>query len=87
MNPSRGDRVLVVGAGIAGLAAAAALRRVGVRADVFEPAFRPRGGGGLTLWSNAIKALRFLGLEETVLDSAWRRPSWSGRRSSAALPS
>ncbi|HEY8504351.1 MAG TPA: FAD-dependent monooxygenase [Gemmataceae bacterium] len=60
-------RALVIGGGIGGLAAAVALRRVGIGADVFERAPEIREvGAGLSLWSNAVVALRCLGLEEAV---------------------
>jgi 2-polyprenyl-6-methoxyphenol hydroxylase-like FAD-dependent oxidoreductase len=60
--------VLVIGGGIGGLAAAVALGRVGVPATVFERApVIQEVGAGLSLWSNAVKALRRLGLEERVL--------------------
>jgi 2-polyprenyl-6-methoxyphenol hydroxylase-like FAD-dependent oxidoreductase len=63
------EQVLIIGGGIGGLSAAAALRRVGIRAAVYERAPEIREvGAGLSLWSNAIKALRRLGLEETVVD-------------------
>src|SRR6267378_3199873 len=62
------NRVLVVGGGIGGLAAALALKRVGVRASVFERAPEIREvGAGLTLWSNAVKALRQLGVADKIL--------------------
>jgi 2-polyprenyl-6-methoxyphenol hydroxylase-like FAD-dependent oxidoreductase len=55
----------VVGAGIGGLAAAAGLRLAGVEVSVYEqaPAFAPLGAG-ITLWPNAIRALRALGGED-----------------------
>jgi 2-polyprenyl-6-methoxyphenol hydroxylase-like FAD-dependent oxidoreductase len=60
--------VLVVGGGIGGLATALALRRVGVRVSVFERAPEIHEvGAALTLWSNAVKALRQLGVDEKVV--------------------
>ncbi|HJZ93539.1 MAG TPA: FAD-dependent monooxygenase [Gemmataceae bacterium] len=56
-------RVLVIGGGIGGLAAAIALRRAGLEVSVFERAPELREvGAGLTLWTNAVKALRQLGV-------------------------
>ena len=54
---------VVVGAGIGGLAAAVALRRIGVDAHVYERASTMRGnaGTGIAIWPNGVKALRFLG--------------------------
>jgi 2-polyprenyl-6-methoxyphenol hydroxylase-like FAD-dependent oxidoreductase len=62
-------RVLVVGAGIAGLGAARALRRGGVVADVVEraPAWT-HSGVGIFLPGNAVRALRALGLESAVAE-------------------
>ena len=63
--------VLIVGGGIGGLATAVALRRVGVRADVFERTSAVQEvGAGLSLWSNAVKALRRLGVADAVLARA-----------------
>ncbi|GAB7192050.1 2-heptyl-3-hydroxy-4(1H)-quinolone synthase [Kineococcus sp. NUM-3379] len=62
-------RVLVVGAGIAGLATAHALRRAvpGVHVDVVERAPRPRPtGAAFYLPGNAGRALELLGLWEPV---------------------
>lgn len=60
-------RALVIGGGIGGLATAIALRRVGVEATVFEQAEGPHAGGaGLTLWTNATRVLRMLGLADEV---------------------
>jgi 2-polyprenyl-6-methoxyphenol hydroxylase-like FAD-dependent oxidoreductase len=60
-------RVLVVGAGIAGLAAARALRLAGFRPDVTEklPA-STISGGGIYLPGNAARALREIGLDGPV---------------------
>jgi 2-polyprenyl-6-methoxyphenol hydroxylase-like FAD-dependent oxidoreductase len=55
-------RALIIGGGIGGLAAAIALRRIGWDAAVFEQAPELReSGAGLTVWSNASRALRILG--------------------------
>src|SRR5262245_16680142 len=62
-------RVIVVGGGIGGLAAAAGLRSAGIDAKVFEQLDHVGAtlvGGGFHLWPNAIRALRELGLAETV---------------------
>ncbi len=59
---------MVIGGGIGGLTAAVALRRAGVEAVVFEKAGELREiGAGISLWANAMKALRKLGLYDTVL--------------------
>ena len=64
-------RALIVGAGIGGLAAAVALRRVGIETLVIEQVAEIREvGAGLSLWSNAVNALRELGVEASVLASA-----------------
>jgi FAD-dependent urate hydroxylase len=64
-------RVLIVGAGIAGLAAARALARGGFSAEVVER--KPAEGGagsGIYLPGNASRALRALDLEGAVLERA-----------------
>ena len=64
-------RVVIVGAGIGGLAAAVALRRIGIQALVIERAANIHEiGAGLSIWSNAVNALRELGLESQVMASA-----------------
>lgn len=61
-------KAVVVGGGIGGLSAAIALRRAGVEAVVFEQADELREiGAGISLWANAMKALRKLGLHDAVL--------------------
>src|SRR5215211_4558013 len=66
-----GLRILVVGAGIAGLGAARALRQRGLAADVVE---RDRvwthSGAGIYLPGNATRALRALDLESAVAERA-----------------
>ena len=60
-------RVAVIGAGIGGLAAVAALRRRGIDAEVFEQA-RALGeiGAGISLASNGWRLLERLGLLERI---------------------
>src|SRR6516162_11122544 len=63
-------RALIVGGGISGLAAAVALQRVGITAAVFERAPQiTEVGAGLSLWSNAMVALRRLGLDAAALEA------------------
>src|SRR5215813_12498358 len=63
-------RALVVGGGIGGLATAVALQRVGIKASVFEKAPQiSEVGAGLSLWSNAMIALRRLGLEAAAQEA------------------
>jgi 2-polyprenyl-6-methoxyphenol hydroxylase-like FAD-dependent oxidoreductase len=63
-------RVAIIGGGIGGLAAAVALRRVGIESIVFEQVSKMNEvGAGLSIWSNALKAIRELGLEASVMAS------------------
>jgi FAD-dependent urate hydroxylase len=60
--------VIIIGGGIGGLCTAVGLRRTGVDAVVYEKSpFFAGVGAGLTLWANAVKALRNLGIEEDAL--------------------
>jgi 2-polyprenyl-6-methoxyphenol hydroxylase-like FAD-dependent oxidoreductase len=73
----RALRVVVVGAGIGGLAVAAALRRVGAQVEVYERARAvARVGAGLQLAPNATSALRGIGLLSQVCAIASRPESW-----------
>jgi len=78
--------VSVVGAGIAGLAAAIGLEQAGVPVQVFErwPQLRS-AGGTLLLWSNALAALERLGLRESVLDAGVELEGMALRRSDGRL--
>ena len=78
-------KALIIGGGIGGLSAAAALARVGIDCEVFEQSNQLREvGSGLTIWGNALRILRRFGLEENLMrlgsriDSAEVR-TWSGR--------
>jgi len=63
------DQVLIVGAGIGGLAAAVALRRMGIEATIFEQApVLEEVGAGVSLWPNATRALGEMGLLAAVVD-------------------
>lgn len=66
---ARTEKVLVIGAGIAGLTLAIALRRVGIAVDVVEikSDVREQPGVGLSMQGNALAALGRLGLAAAVL--------------------
>lgn len=65
--------VAVVGAGIAGLATALALRQQGLSVTVYERASTLRGeGAGIQLASNGMKVLSRLGLEDAIAAVASR---------------
>jgi len=75
MTATDGRRAIVVGAGVGGLTAAIALQRLaGMEVAVFERARdvkRIQVGGGLQVWTNAMKAMKQLGLmDELVANSA-----------------
>jgi 2-polyprenyl-6-methoxyphenol hydroxylase-like FAD-dependent oxidoreductase len=67
----RGARILIVGAGVAGLGAARALAGAGFAPELVErePAWGD-AGTGIYLPGNAARALRALGLERDVVDRA-----------------
>lgn len=60
-------KIIIIGGGIGGLCTAIALQQYGFDVKVYEKA-RKLGevGAGLTLWSNAIKVLRELGVADAV---------------------
>ncbi|MHB8524194.1 MAG: FAD-dependent monooxygenase [Limisphaerales bacterium] len=63
-------KALIIGGGIGGVSTAVALQRVGIDAVVFEQADALREiGAGLSVWTNAVKALRKLGAGDSVLAS------------------
>ena len=72
---------VVVGGGIGGLAAAVALRRIGVDAHVYERAstMRVNAGTGIAIWPNGVKALRFLG-DDVAYEVASRGCEITGMR-------
>src|SRR5262249_27832515 len=80
--------VIIIGAGIGGLAAALALQRAGIEFRIFERVEKQEEvGAGLTLWANAVKVLHKLGLEE-ITRAAFNLAdgniySWQGERLSS----
>lgn len=68
--------VLVVGAGIAGLATATELHQRGMSVDVVERSSHPRAtGAGLFLTGNSVRALNALGLRDHLATSGAPLPS------------
>jgi 2-polyprenyl-6-methoxyphenol hydroxylase-like FAD-dependent oxidoreductase len=60
--------MIILGGGIAGLTAAIALKRVGIRAVVYEAAPQIRAvGAGLVLAANAMKAFHKLQIGQAVM--------------------
>jgi 2-polyprenyl-6-methoxyphenol hydroxylase-like FAD-dependent oxidoreductase len=71
-------KALIIGGGIGGVTAASALLRAGLDVVVYEQAKELHEvGAGLTIWPNAMKALRLLGSDEAVW--AIGRPFGVGR--------
>ncbi len=64
-------KVVIIGAGIAGLTAGIALRKVGIEIEIYEKVRELREvGAGISLWANAIRALDQLGLGQAIRDRA-----------------
>jgi salicylate hydroxylase len=67
----RSLKVVVIGAGIGGLTAAASLRRFGIEVEVFEQAQQlGEVGAGLQIGPNAVKVIKALGLEDGLRETA-----------------
>ena len=72
MRQRRDLKIAIVGAGIGGLAAAAALRRVGIEPEIYEQADKfVRLGAGIQQSPNAMKVHRGLGTEARLRDTAF----------------
>ena len=72
--------VAIVGAGMGGLAAAAALRKVGLAVTVYEQARQfTRLGAGIQIGCNAMHVLRGLGLESLLRAETFYPRSWNNR--------
>jgi salicylate hydroxylase/6-hydroxynicotinate 3-monooxygenase len=80
--PKKELEIAIVGAGIGGLTAAAALLRVGVRVQVYEQASAfARVGAGIQQSPNAVRVLRMLGLEPQLRRLAFYPMYWRNRDS------
>lgn len=61
-------RIAVIGGGLTGLSIAALLRRMGVRAEVFERAASAEdGGSGIYVWPQGAQIMRFISGDDTIL--------------------
>jgi 2-polyprenyl-6-methoxyphenol hydroxylase-like FAD-dependent oxidoreductase len=73
-------KVAIVGAGMGGLAAAAALRKNGIEVTVYEQARQfTRLGAGIQIGCNAMHVLRGLGLEQRLRAQTFYPRSWNNR--------
>ena len=72
--------IAIIGAGMGGLATAAALRRIGVDVTVYEQASQfARIGAGIQIGCNAMQVLRGLGLEARLRAQSFYPRSWNNR--------
>ena len=86
MESTDAAEVVIVGAGIAGLAAAIALDRVGISVKVVERATaHSQAGTILSLWPNALVALDRIGLSEQLADIGIEEPEGVIRKPSGEL--
>lgn len=77
------SRAIIIGAGIGGLCTAIALQRMGVSVEIYEQAPQARAAGaGLTLWPNAMRAMRDLGvasrLDDHLIEVSGAIRRWDG---------
>ncbi len=79
------QRVVVVGAGLAGLTFAVAMRRAGLDVEVRDERASLGGGAGLTIWPNALAALDALELGDAVRDLGEPAASAVIRRADGSL--
>jgi 2-polyprenyl-6-methoxyphenol hydroxylase-like FAD-dependent oxidoreductase len=80
-----GKQILVIGAGISGLATAVALQRRGHEATVIEVRTDTSSGAGISIWPNALAALDEIGVGDAVREAGgrvtagalrWRDGTW-----------
>jgi 2-polyprenyl-6-methoxyphenol hydroxylase-like FAD-dependent oxidoreductase len=79
------QHILVIGAGITGLATAVALQRRGHEVSVIEERTDTSSGAGISIWPNALAALDEIGLGDAVREAGgrvtagalrWRDGTW-----------
>ena len=72
--------VAIIGAGMGGLATAAALRKTGIEVTVYEQARQfARLGAGIQVGCNAMNVLRGFGLESRMRSQSFYPRSWNNR--------
>jgi 2-polyprenyl-6-methoxyphenol hydroxylase-like FAD-dependent oxidoreductase len=80
-----GNEILVIGAGISGLATGVALQRRGHDVTVIEERTDTSSGAGISIWPNALAALDEIGVGDAVRDAGagvtagalrWRDGTW-----------
>jgi 6-hydroxynicotinate 3-monooxygenase len=72
--------VAIIGAGMGGLATAAALQRAGIDAQVYEQATQfTRLGAGIQIGCNAMTVMRQFGLEPVLRGEAFYPRSWNNK--------
>jgi len=60
-------KAIIIGAGMGGLSAGIALRRIGWDVEVYEQVVENKPvGAAISLWSNGVKCLNYLGLEKLI---------------------
>lgn len=65
-------KAIIIGGGISGLTAAIALEQAGLEAHVYERVAELReAGAGISLWANAVRALKVLGLADSLSAHGW----------------
>ncbi|WP_101947538.1 FAD-dependent oxidoreductase [Mycobacterium sp. 3519A] len=66
------QHILIIGAGITGLATAVALQRRGQQVSVIEERADTSSGAGISIWPNALAALDEIGLGDAVREAGGR---------------